>query len=79
MGRPAQTATSIADIALKIDALVVPYFGIRQPDGLSFEIAVEAPIPHSTPDEMMREVTARLEARILANPHLWFWVHRRWD
>ena len=78
LGHPAHTATSVADIALKLDALVVPYFGIRQPDGLSFEVAVERPISLSTPEQMMGEITARLEARIHANPEQWFWVHRRW-
>lgn len=78
MGQPAHTATSVADIALKLNALVIPYFGIRQPDGLSFEVAIEAPIALSDPSTMMAEITARLEARINANPEQWFWVHRRW-
>jgi KDO2-lipid IV(A) lauroyltransferase len=78
MGHPASTATSVADIALKVNALVVPYFGIRQPDGISFKVAVETPIDHSTPDQMMAEITARLEARIHENPEQWFWIHRRW-
>lgn len=79
LGKPASTATSVADIALKVDALVVPYFGIRQPDGLSFKIAIEAPVEHSTPAQMMRELTDRLEARIIDNPEQWFWIHRRWN
>ncbi|WP_281985147.1 lysophospholipid acyltransferase family protein [Thalassorhabdomicrobium marinisediminis] len=78
MGKPAHTATSVADIALKLDTLVVPYFGIRQPDGLSFRIAIEDPIAHSTPAQMMGEITARLEAHVYAHPEQWFWVHRRW-
>ena len=78
MGQPAHTATSVADIALKLDALVIPYFGIRQPDGLSFQTAIEAPIALTDPNTMMMEITARLEARIHANPEQWFWVHRRW-
>jgi len=79
MGHPAHTATSVADIALKIDALVIPYFGIRQTDGLNFDVAVEAPIDLTTPTQMMANITARLEARIHANPEQWFWVHRRWN
>lgn len=78
LGQPAHTATSVADIALKLDALVIPYFGTRQPDGLSFDVAVEAPVPLTTSTQMMADVTARLEARINANPEQWFWVHRRW-
>ena len=78
MGQPAHTATSVADIALKIDALVIPYFGIRQPDGFSFDVTIEAPVCLTNASQMMTEITARLEARIKANPEQWFWVHRRW-
>ena len=58
--------------------LLVPYFGIRQPDGLSFDVVVESPIPHSDPLTMMTDATKRLEARIADHPEQWFWVHRRW-
>lgn len=78
MGHPAKTALSLAEIALRVDALVIPYFGIRQPDGLTFRIEVEDPIPHTTPSEMLLALNARLEAQIARNPAQWFWVHRRW-
>lgn len=78
MGQPAYTALSAAEFALKYDALMVPYFAIRKSDGLNFEILVDAPIPHSTPIEMMTEATKRLEAQIINRPEQWFWVHRRW-
>ncbi len=78
LGRPAHTATSIADIALRTEALVIPYFGIRQPDGLSFAIVLDAPVTPDTPDAMMLALTASLERQIAANPAQWFWVHRRW-
>ncbi|WP_226621773.1 lysophospholipid acyltransferase family protein [Alloyangia pacifica] len=78
LGQPAPTLTSAAEIAVKTGALFVPFFGIRQPDGVNFEAVFEAPIPHGDPVEMMREVTRRLEARIEADPGQWFWIHRRW-
>jgi KDO2-lipid IV(A) lauroyltransferase len=78
LGRPAATALTAAELALRHDALLVPFWGIRQPDGLGFETAVEEPIPHGTPLAMMEEATRRLEARIEAHPGQWFWVHRRW-
>jgi KDO2-lipid IV(A) lauroyltransferase len=78
LGRPAKTALSLGEIALRTDALVIPYFGIRQADGLSFQIEVEAPIPPSAPEQMLRELNTRLEAQIARNPAQWFWVHRRW-
>ena len=78
MGHPAMTATSAADLALKMDAVVIPYFGIRQDDGLGFDVHVEAPIAHDKPEAMMIAMTQRLEARVRATPAQWFWVHRRW-
>ena len=78
MGHPARTATSAADLAIRLGALVIPYFGIRRPDGLTFDIHVEEPIPTGTPEAMMRQMTRRLEARVEATPEQWFWVHRRW-
>ena len=78
MGHPARTSLSAAEIALKLDALVIPYFGIRQPDGLSFTVEVEAPITHGSAEDMLLDMNARLEAQIARNPAQWFWVHRRW-
>ncbi len=78
LGRPALTSTSAAELALRYDALLVPYFGIRKPDGIGFDIAVEPPIPASDPLAMTQAMTRRLEARITADPGQWFWVHNRW-
>lgn len=78
MGRPAATALSAADIALRNDALLVPYFATRRADGLSFDIEIEAPIPASDALTMMQEATKRLEQRIHAHPDQYFWPHRRW-
>ncbi len=78
MGKPALTATSAADLALKYNALVVPIYGIRQPDGLSFQIRVEAPIPHSDPVTMTQALNDSLAALVRKYPDQWFWIHRRW-
>ncbi len=78
LGHPARTSVSAAEIALKLDAVVIPYFGIRKDDGLSFEVEVEAPVAADTPENMLLAMNARLEAQIARNPAQWFWVHRRW-
>jgi KDO2-lipid IV(A) lauroyltransferase len=78
MGHPARTSLSAAEIAIKLDAIVIPYFGIRQSDGVSFAVEVEAPIAHGKPYDMMVAMNARLEAQIVRNPEQWFWIHRRW-
>ena len=78
LGKPAPTLTSAADIALRSDALMVPFFGIRHADGITMSNILEAPIPHGDPQEMMQEATRRLEARMAEDPAQWMWVHRRW-
>ncbi|MBQ2263524.1 MAG: lauroyl acyltransferase [Loktanella sp.] len=78
LGQPAHTATSIAEIALRTDALVIPYFGVRQADGLSFEIVLDGPVTPDSPQAMMQEITQALERQIARHPAQWFWVHRRW-
>ncbi len=78
LGKPAPTALSFADIALKTGALLIPYFGIRRADRYGFDAVIEEPVPHSDPVTMMTEVTQRLEARIHADPGQWMWTHKRW-
>ena len=74
----AMTALSAAELALKYNALVIPTYAVRQPDGLSFQIIVEAPIPHGTPEAMTQALNDSLEAIVRQNIDQWFWIHRRW-
>lgn len=74
----AMTALSAAELALKYDALLVPTYGIRQPNGLDFRIVVEAPIPASTPEAMTQALNDSLEKWVRDHLDQWFWIHRRW-
>ena len=78
LGRPALTALSASELALRYGAQLIPFYGTRRPDGLTFVIELETPVPHSDPVTMTKAINASLEARILANPGQWFWIHRRW-
>lgn len=78
MGQTALTALSAAEMALKYDALLVPCYGIRRPDGVRFDAVFEAPIPHTTAVEMTQALNDSLQARIEQNIDQWFWIHRRW-
>jgi KDO2-lipid IV(A) lauroyltransferase len=78
LGHPARTALSAAELALRLKADLIPFFATRQPDGVSFRVELHAPIPTSDPETMTRAITQALEARILAHPGQWFWIHRRW-
>lgn len=77
-GQDAMTATSMAELALRYDALLIPFYGTRLPDGESFTADFEEPIPHSDPVTMTLSINKSLEARIVKNPEQWFWIHNRW-
>jgi KDO2-lipid IV(A) lauroyltransferase len=77
-GHPARTALSSAELALRYNCLLVPVYGIRQADGISFVLHIEAPIDHSTPEEMTQSLNDSLERQVRAHMDQWFWVHRRW-
>jgi KDO2-lipid IV(A) lauroyltransferase len=78
LGKPAPTALSAAEMALKFNALLIPFYGRRRADGISFDIIVEAPVPHSTPETMTQAVNDSLAAQIAIAPEQWLWTHRRW-
>lgn len=77
-GRDALTSLSAAELALKYGALVIPTYGIRKPDGLDFEIVIEAPIPEGPPEAMTQALNDSLERLVRAHMDQWFWIHRRW-
>ncbi|MBC7141315.1 MAG: lysophospholipid acyltransferase family protein [Rhodobacteraceae bacterium] len=77
-GQTALTATSAADLALKYGAEVIPIYGLRQPDGLGFEIIAETPIPHGDPETMTQAINDSLERVTRRHMDQWFWIHRRW-
>jgi Kdo2-lipid IVA lauroyltransferase/acyltransferase len=77
-GQPAVTATGPAELALKYDAVMIPIYSIRQPNGLDFEIFMPDPIRHSDPVTMTQEINDGLEALVRDHMDQWFWIHRRW-
>lgn len=77
-GKPAKTVLTPAELALRFNALLVPAYGIRRDDGISFDLIVEKPIAHSTPEEMMQQANDSLEARVRDHMGQWLWMHRRW-
>lgn len=77
-GKPARTALSAAEMALKYDALMVPVFGIRAANGLDFEFQVQKPIAPSDAQTMTQDFNDRLETLVRAHMGQWFWIHKRW-
>jgi len=78
LGHPAHTAVSAAELALRYDALLIPFYGIRRDDGLGFDCVMEAPIARSDAVTMTQAMNDSIGARIRAHPEQWLWVARRW-
>jgi len=77
-GKPAPTALSAAEMALKYDALLVPIYGIRADNGLDFSIQVDAPIAHTDAETMTQALNDGLEVLVRQHMGQWLWIHRRW-
>ena len=77
-GQDARTPLSAAEWALKFDATVIPVYGVRNADGLTFELFVDTPIAPGTPEDMMQRYNDSVEALVRENLDQWFWIHRRW-
>ncbi len=78
MGQPAPTSVAAARMAQSCEALLVPFYGIRQPDGLSFDVVFENPIAHGSVEDMTLALNKSLEAQLTRDPTQWIWAHRRW-
>ena len=75
---PAKTSINPARMAIRYDALLVPFYGIRRPNGLDFDIIVEDAIPEGDAREMTKRLNASFEAKVRQHPEQWLWIHRRW-
>jgi len=83
-GRPASTLSSLAVLAARTGAPVVPIFGRRIEQGRHvIEAHPEIPLdePADTEEAIIRNTSRfsdAIEAAIRAVPDQWTWIHRRW-
>jgi KDO2-lipid IV(A) lauroyltransferase len=81
--RPAATTSTLAALALRTGAAVIPVFAEPLPGG-RYRFIYEAPVepPQEDGPEAIREFTQRctdvLEMHVRKKPELWLWMHRRW-
>jgi KDO2-lipid IV(A) lauroyltransferase len=83
-GRSASTSRSIALLAVRTGAPVVPIFIARQAPG-RHRVVIEPTLPRpavNDPERAVVELTARcneaIEAAIRRTPEQWLWSHDRW-
>jgi KDO2-lipid IV(A) lauroyltransferase len=81
--RPAATTSTLAALALRTGAPVVPVFAVPLPRG-RFKLIYDRPVEPPDPDapDAVRVFTQRctdvLEMYVRRQPELWLWMHRRW-
>jgi Kdo2-lipid IVA lauroyltransferase/acyltransferase len=85
-GIPASTTTSIARLALKTDAVVMPVFAVWNEEKQKYVIHIEQPIDFvkgENDDENVRiltqKVTNSVEKFVRQFPEQWMWIHKRWN
>jgi KDO2-lipid IV(A) lauroyltransferase len=78
LGRPAETATAPAELALKTGAALIPVRATRNAAARRFDVSFEPPVTGSDARAMMAEVNRRIGAWVEERPEQWFWFHRRW-
>ena len=83
-GRPAATTPTLARVALKTGAPIVPVFGVPLPDGryrITYLPEVEvAPTGNREANVLAitQECTHIIEEWVRRHPSLWLWMHKRW-
>jgi Kdo2-lipid IVA lauroyltransferase/acyltransferase len=82
-GRPAATTSTLAALAIRTGAPVIPLFAFPLPGG-RYRMIYEHPVepPRQDSPDAVREFTQRctdvLEMHVRRHPELWLWMHRRW-
>lgn len=83
-GRPASTTPTLASIALRTGAAVLPSFSYPLPGG-RWRVVYDPEVPvRATGDreadvrDLTAACTAIIERRVRERPELWLWMHRRW-
>lgn len=77
LGRPTRTVLTMAELALRHEALLLPVWGIRQPDPRRFVVRLDAPVAPSDPLTMTQALNDAFSAVVRAHPEQWLWWHRR--
>lgn len=85
-GVPASTTVSIAKLALKTNAVVLPAFAVWEEARQKYVVYLEPPVeyqPGDISDESVRELTQKItnvvEKYVRLYPEQWLWIHKRWN
>ena len=83
LGRPAETTSAVAALALRTGAPVIPVFTLPRP-GHRYRVVYEPPVEVPDPGRadavqvLTQRCTDVLESYVRRRPELYLWMHRRW-
>ncbi|CAN5616697.1 lysophospholipid acyltransferase family protein [soil metagenome] len=85
-GIPASTTTSIAKLALKTDAIVLPAFAVWNEEKQKYIVHLEPAIDYQKGENaeqnlivLTQKITNVVEKYVRAYPEQWLWIHKRWN
>jgi len=85
-GMQASTTTSIAKLALKTDATILPAFAVWKEEKQKYVVYLEPPVEfEKTGDsekdilEITQKITKVVEKYVREYPEQWLWIHKRWN
>ena len=85
-GVPASTTTSVAKLAIKTDAIILPCFAVwdeaKKRYVLRFEPFIKALKTNDEETETLRltqNITTIVEKYAREFPEQWMWIHKRWN
>jgi KDO2-lipid IV(A) lauroyltransferase len=85
-GVPASTTVTIAKLAVKTNAIVMPAFAVWEEDKQKYVVYIDEPIDYRAHDDspenirdLTQDVTTVVEKYVRRFPEQWLWVHKRWN
>lgn len=85
-GIPASTTTSIAKLALRTDAILLPAFAVWEEEKQKYVVYLERPIEFDKTGEtekdilvITQKITGMVEKYVRKYPEQWLWIHKRWN
>ncbi|MBS1797497.1 MAG: lysophospholipid acyltransferase family protein [Acidobacteria bacterium] len=85
-GVPASTTVSIAKLALRTGAAVLPAFAVWEEEKKKYVVYLEPAIEYRENDnspenirELTQQITATVEKYVRRYPDQWLWIHKRWN
>ena len=85
-GVPASTTTSIAKLALKTNAVVLPAFAVWNEEKQKYVVHLEPPVEYEHTgdakkdiENLTQDITKWVEKYVREYPEQWLWIHKRWN